>query len=343
MIEKTEFTEETIKEEVAKNYGLEVKSVEKVNRGSANIFKLCINDKFYILKEFQSKHKEKSILKEINVITFLKNKNLIVPKYIQCLNGEFYFKYNDRIVIMQEFIDGEVKEKNTGTKKQLLDSAKYLGMIVSALEDYPYDDILGCDINRYGNAESFKKSIRIYQELIKKAKEDQVHGGSIIKDLNDKIDMLNKLIEENTFRDVSNVSVKKTHGDYSVMQFIYDGDEIKAIIDFVNAGELPIAWEIIRSYSYIDKDCTDDNFNIPNLVDYTKEYMKYAKLNKYDLKYMPYIYLDQMLNSAFGYKQYLNDGNQELLRFGKERTNMCRYLMKNAELISKKLLEIEND
>lgn len=342
MIEKTEFTEETIKEEVAKNYGLEATNIEKINRGSANIFKLLIDGKYYILKEFQSKHKEKNILKEINVINFLKEKNLIVPKYIQCLNGDFYFKYNDKIVIMQEFIDGEIKEKNTGTKEQILDSAKYLGMIVSALEDYPYDDMWGCDINRYGNAESFKRSIKTYQELIEKAKEDKLHGESIIKDLNDKIDILNKLIEENTFRDVSNVSVKKTHGDYSVMQFIYDGDEIKAIIDFVNAGEMPIVWEIIRSYSYIDKDCTDDNFNIPNLVDYTREYMKYAPLNEYDLKYMPYIYLDQMLNSAFGYKQYLNDGNEELLKFGMERTNMCRYLMNNAELISEKLLEIKN-
>lgn len=341
MIEKTEFTDETIKESVKTNYGLDVQNIEKLNRGSANIFKLKIDNKFYILKEFQSKHQEKNILKEINVINFLKNKNLIVPKYVQCSNGEYYFKYNGKIVIMQEFIEGEIKAKNTGTKKELLDSAKYLGMIVTALEEYPYDDMWGCDINKYGNTKNFQKSIQMYKEIINKAKSDKKYGNVIIKDLNDKIDMLNKLIEENNFRDISHVSVKKTHGDYSVMQFIYDGDNIKAIIDFVNAGELPIVWEIIRSYSYIDKDSVDGNFNIPNLIEYTKEYMKYAKLNKYDLKYMPYIYLNQLLNSAFGYKQYLNNGNEELLHFGQERTNMCRYLMKNAKTISEKLLEIE--
>ena len=69
--------------------------------------------------------------------------------------------------------------------------------------------------------------------------------------------------------------------------------------------------------------------------------MKYSPLNKYDLKYMPYVYLVQILNSTYGYKQYLNDGNLELLKFGKERTNICRYLMKNSKVISEKLSEIE--
>ena len=41
------------------------------------------------------------------------------------------------------------------------------------------------------------------------------------------------------------------------------------------------------------------------------------------------------------YKQYLNDGNLELLKFGEERTNICRYLMENSKIISEKLLEIE--
>ena len=340
MLEKTEFTEDTIVEEVKKNYGLNVTEIEKLDRGSANIFKLKANNKFYILKEFQSKHQEKSIMKEINVINFLKQKELIVPTYIQCLNKEYYFRYNDKIVIMQEYIEGETKEKNTGDKKQLLDSAKYLGMIATALEDYPYDDMFKCNMNKYASDEVLQKNIDLNRELIEKAKNDEHYGKEIIKDLTDKIDMLEQLLEDGTFKDISNVTVKKTHGDYSVMQFIYDGDEIKAIIDFVNAAELPITWEIIRSYSYIDKECVNGSFNIDNLVEYTKEYMKYSSLNKYDLKYMPYIYLAQLLNSTFGYVQYLYTGNLSLLQFGIERTNTCRYLINNYKQISEELQKL---
>ena len=152
--------------------------------------------------------------------------------------------------------------------------------------------------------------------------------------------MLNEFLLKNDFSGAENVSIKKTHGDYTIRQFIYEGNEIKAIIDFVNAAELPIIWEIIRSYSYIDKECIDGNFNIDNLVEYTKEYMKYSSLNKYDLKYMPYIYLAQMLNSTFGYAQYLDNGNLDLLEFGMERTNICRYLMMNYKQISEKLQDL---
>ena len=48
----------------------------------------------------------------------------------------------------------------------------------------------------------------------------------------------------------------------------YCTEAMKAIIDFVNAAELPITWEIIRSYSYIDKECINGSFNIDNLVEY---------------------------------------------------------------------------
>ena len=89
----------------------------------------------------------------------------------------------------------------------------------------------------------------------------------------------------------------------------------------------------------MDKECKNGTFNIDNLVLYIKEFMKYSSLTKEDLKYLPYIYLIQLLSSTYGYKQYLQTGNLNMLEFGKERTNICRYLIKNKEIISKKLLK----
>ena len=90
----------------------------------------------------------------------------------------------------------------------------------------------------------------------------------------------------------------------------------------------------------MDKECKNGEFNIDNLILYIKEYLKYSKLTKEDLKYLPYIYLIQLLSSTYGYKQYLQTNNLAMLEFGKERTNICRYLMKNKEIISKRLSEI---
>ena len=43
-----------------------------------------------------------------------------------------------------------------------------------------------------------------------------------------------------------------THGDYSIQQLIYNKERI-AVLDFETAKKMPIVWEIMRSYSYIDK------------------------------------------------------------------------------------------
>ena len=64
------------------------------------------------------------------------------------------------------------------------------------------------------------------------------------------------------------------------------------------------------------------------------------KLNEYDLKYMSYIYLIQLLGSTYGYKEYINNNeNIELLEFEYFRANICKYLFNNAENISNRLLK----
>ena len=55
---------------------------------------------------------------------------------------------------------------------------------------------------------------------------------------------------------------------------------------------------------------------------------------------MSYIYLIQLLSSTYGYKEYINNNeNIELLEFAYFRTDMCKYLFKNAENISNRLIK----
>ena len=111
------------------------------------------------------------------------------------------------------------------------------------------------------------------------------------------------------------------------------------VIDLATAMELPIVYEIIRSYAGTDKKYKDGKIDIDNLILYIKEFLKYASLNKYDLKYMTYIYMHKLASSSYGYKQYINNGNLELLRFGKWRTKICKYLFDNYEYIGQRLEE----
>ncbi len=336
MIEKSVFNNKTIKEVVKQKYNLIIKNVRKLDRGSANIYSL--NNDEYILKEFQSKYTQTEIEKEIKIINHLRDDGINVPEYIRTINNEYSFVYNGKVVIMQKFIEGYTLENNTGNYEQMIESATNLGKIIKSLKTLPFE-LPGNDISSWYSIDTFNESIEKHEKLLSLAKEQ--NNKKIISDLKSKIKMLINVRDNYDFKDMKKVTCLNTHGDYSLLQFIYKNGKINAIIDFASSCKMPIIWEVIRSYSYIDKKAKGGKININNLIDYVKEFNKYIELNKYDIKYMPYLYLVQLLSSTFGYKQYLNDSNKtSLLEFAYFRTNLCKYLYKNANIISE-LLEKE--
>lgn len=321
-----------IKDIVKEKYNIDIKRVKKVNRGTANIYKVDTNDDSYILKEFQLKYKKEDIDKEINVINHLFNDGIKVPEYIKLTNGDLSFIYNDHIIIMQKFIVGYTLEKNKCDLEQTIESAKYLGIIVKSLSNYKHVYSLKSD-NWFDY--EFDSSIEKYNKMILNVPES-IYKDKIIKDIHLKIDIMRRL-KSIDFNDLDKTTIKYSHGDYSVMQFIYFDGKINSVIDFVSATDLPIVWEIIRSYSYIYFKNKNGKFDVDGFILYVKEYLKYSNLNKFDFKYMPYIYLIQLLKSSFGYKQYIEDDDLNLLKFGFYRTKVCNSLFNNLEEIANRL------
>lgn len=335
MIEETIFTNEKIIEVVKNIYNIDVYQVEKLNRGSANLYSLNANK--YIFKEFQTKYTKEEIDKEIIIINHLKEDNIPVPEYVKTISGEYSFVYENRIVIMQKFIDGYTMESNTGNYDQILESAEYLGKIIKSLETLKIE-LPSNDVSSWYSKETINESIEKQQKLLQKVSADTYP--QIYRDLTDKIFMLKYVRDNLDFSDMSKLTVMNTHGDYSVLQFIYEDGKINAIIDFVSACRMPIVWEIIRSYSYIDPKAKEGKIDIDNLVQYVKTFTNYVKLNEYDFKFMSYLYLVQLLASTFGYKQYIADNSKtSLLDFAFFRTRLCKYLFENAEKITKTLME----
>lgn len=336
MIEETVFTNETIVKIIKEIYGIDIFEIEKINRGSANVYSL--NKNKYILKEFQSKYSEEEIKKEIAVINHLNKFNMNVPKYIETLSGEYSFIYNEKVVIMQKYIEGYTVESNTGNYNQLMESARELGKIIRCLEtldvELPYNDV-----SSWYKISKFDKSIEKYNCLLSKVEGE--YFGKIKKDLEEKISMIEYVKDNLNFEEMGKLTYKNTHGDYNALQFIYKEGKIEAIIDFVSACKMPIVWEIIRSYSYIDEKAKNGKIDINNLTDYVKEFVKYVDLNEYDIKYMSYLYLIQILNSDYGYKQYIEDNRKiELLNFGFFRTELCRCLFEKSGEIAEKIGKI---
>ena len=337
MIEETVFkNEKEIIKFVKETYGLDINNVERINRGSANIYSL--NNNTYVLKEFQSKYTFDEIEKEITIINHLKNDSIPVPTYIKTIDNNYACFYKERVIIIQEYIDGYTLESNEGNLEQTLECADIYGRIVKSLETLSIE-LPSSDIKDWYSTSTFDEAILKHKDLISMLDDSHKTDLKIKKDLEEKLTMLES-IKDKDFSDMEKLTVKNTHGDYNLLQFIYKDGKVKAVIDFVSACKMPIVWELIRSYSYVDSDAKDGEFNLDHFIEYVKTFNNYIKLNKYDLEFMPYIYLIQILTSTYGYKQYIKDHKKlSLLEFGFLRTNICRYLYRNAKVISERLIK----
>ncbi len=324
MIEKRLLNKTKIRKLFRDEYNLNAKNIELVSSGSAEIYKI---DNKYILKLFQSKYNKKEILKEVKVINYLKKKNIPVPTYVKAKKNDYVVKVENRFLIVQYYIDGKTKDKFEATIDEIKECGYLHGLIVKSL--LGYKDIQKDKMDWYNKKENIAK----LKKIIK------MGNNKLIKeDLNKKISMIENLNYD--FKDIDKITFYTSHGDFSYLQFIYDNDGVKAIIDFIKVKKLAIVWEIIRSFTYMDKDAKNGIINVDNLVLYVKEFMKLVPLSKTDLEYMPYIYVCQLLRSTYGYKEYYLNKNKEALQFAHFRTNLCEYLYKNAEMISKKLGEL---
>lgn len=340
-LEKTKLTKEKIIDIVTNDYGLlGIIQINYINRGTSNIFQVIVNNKKYILKEFNSERTIEYIEKEINIINFLSTKGILVPKYLQLKNGEYHTNIEDRIIIMQEFVEGEILEDNSAEYDQLIKSAKLLGKLIKALEEYPDlddEDIINQKFSKRYLIDAIEK-IKIEKNKINT---DNKYKEIFIKDYETKIAIAQELANNFDFEIIKKLTIKNTHGDYCNLQLIYNNKKEITVIDFETAKKMPIIWDIMRSYCYIDKEAKDGIINIENLKEYIREVNKYVRLNKYDLKYAADVFLIQLIGSVFGYREYNKDYNQKnLLRFALFRTKICKDLYKNLDKISKELLKI---
>lgn len=175
-----------------------------------------------------------------------------MPEYIKTKKDTFDDEYKEKTIIIQKYIDGYTLESNEGNYEQTIECAEYYGRIVDALKTLLME-LPDSDLSSWYSQENFDVSIKKHEDLLPMLDKNKERDKKIKNDILEKIEMI-KEVRLNDFEQMKNLTVLNTHGDYNVLQFIYKDDKINAAIDFVSACKMPVVWELIRSYSYIDKD-----------------------------------------------------------------------------------------
>ncbi len=340
-LEKSILTESILSDLLLTHYGIFPLSVNKLKLGTANCFQVYDGSKYYFLKEFQSDILEDEVVREAKLLEYLSNAEFPVTRFYKTDHNEFVIKYQNHILCLEEYIEGQTYGYNELPTELLPKVGRMLGKLLQVLKDYSLP---------FGMSEPWLSSISAdsviakYDELIQiaESKADNKNKMQIMDDLQYKKQLAVRCEEYKKY--YNGITYCATHGDFQGCQLIWERDEIKAVIDFSAASCLPVTWEIMRSFVQSSSLCrTTAAIDIAALCDYVREYMRFSPLTKNDMIAMPYVYLFQLAQSRYGYPQYLNSDSEDregLLRFAFWRTQMCREVEKHAKVISEELVKL---
>lgn len=327
-------------------WNIDPKGITEINEGSAKCFVIEAEKEKYFFKIYQGKFDRCTLENEIFVCSYLSKKGFAVSCFLESTNNSYIETFCDSLCTLQKYIVGTTVRKFEVSNEQLLDSVRVLAKLNVALSDLPIKLPIGFDQEWFTewSAESVKKK---YRDLLKKLDVTDEYYNRISEDFKIKHEMIEGF-NPNLF-DFSSLTVENSHGDYNVLQIIFEQDEVKAVIDFASCSKLPVCWEIIRSYTLSSQECRQGNIDIDNFISYVWEYVKIKKLSRSDLELMPYFYLFSLLRSTFGYRSYIekknkgisvNEKDMNALDFAFWRTSMCKWLFDHGDELSIKLRRI---
>ena len=333
-LEKSSLNDEAMRSLLASEYHYHLIESTPLSFGSANCFKIRCEEGVFFLKEYQSRFSQQEVEKEAALVDFLVSKGFPAARFFKTANGNPCTIHDGHLICVQEFIEGKTYLNNL-PRHLLPESAQYLGRMHVLLKDYP----LKKDMDD-GWVQSFspENASKKYDSLLSALEQDSadVHCQRIRDDLLFKKELSSRISDLKPYYD--GITYTSTHGDYTACQLICGEDHIKAVIDFSSAAALPAVWEIMRSYVQ-----STGSFDTADFVQYVANYLEEAPLTKRDLEAMPYVYLFQLAQSSYGYREYLvtkTENREALLDFALWRTDICREIDKKAAEISGALSQL---
>ena len=181
-LEKTVLNEKIILDLLSRHYGISPISAKKLKLGTANCFQIYDGNKYYFLKEFQSSFSENTVVQEAKLLEYLSVAGIPTTRFYKTLNNEFVINYQNHIICLEEYIEGQTYDYDDLPLELLPQVGKMLGRLHQVLKDYP----LPIDMSdKWLASFSAENMIAQYDTLIKiaESKVDDKNKDQIIADL----------------------------------------------------------------------------------------------------------------------------------------------------------------
>lgn len=113
------------------HYGIDFKSLILIRDWIGQIYEITDENNKYIAKVFRKEY-TKQALQSVEVMTYLRYNNFPVPSIIKTQKGSKHFIYNNRIVVLYEYINGESVDKAS----KILTIGGQTGWMRKSMESY---------------------------------------------------------------------------------------------------------------------------------------------------------------------------------------------------------------
>ena len=336
-IETANCNESTIKESLKNYYNIDAQDIYKIEGGFNDCYCVKTTDKKYFLKILDKYTPIEQVVKEDKILHILKKNNINVPNIIKTNTNKLTLSYNNNLLILEDYLEGEVYHNKPLQPTTLLDSAELLGKIHNILKREVPSNKFNNIWNNF-NIKEYEKEINNDLYEIEKLQDDSNY--KFIKEIlnykKENIGLINKY-----FKMFKKLTYCMSQCDYSKRNIICNNNEIVGVIDFSSCEIAPVSWELIRSFFLSTQEYDHDiSFDYELFFKYIDKYLKEFNLNEYDIELMPYLLMYQLLLNDNEIKRYIyEDIEADDINFLKLKYDICRFLKNEAINISKKLTD----
>lgn len=278
-----------VKRFVTENYSIpSILHIFRDTIGSGDNYIIQTVSHSYFLKLFSVNNKKYRIYDEIRVCQFLNATEPITSEFIINNSGTYitYFKntiYGHLQLLFESDSWTQFNVSDENIKKGIL----FLGKIDKTLLNFnlPVNNLF---LNIHQDYELSKKVIG-FQKF------------SCDKDSSQLIDKRKTYLSDIPNLQLSRFTYLTSHADYTPMQLLIRNDDIYKVIDFSHVSTVPIVWEVVRYYSncVLAKD-----FNMNDIYALLDIFSTIIPLSSYDYQNAGYLFALQILQSAYGFKEY---------------------------------------
>lgn len=247
---------------------------------------------------------------EPQLCQFLLQRGVPACEFLQNKEGRYLTEDDTgRLFHVKKYAPGHIFAPHTAPEWLMEASGEMLGRIHAALRDYPaLPEGIGANFFRFMTPENALQSYRRSLETAREKGDKEAEADLLFRM------EIARCLAPYPF-DEQRLTLRNTHGDYTIHQLVCGEDSILSVIDWTCACVHPAVWEVIRSFLLAHPGAAEGAVDTDALQRYLAAYCRHAPLTEYDLSQMLTLFFYQLAVCDYWGQYFSSDApNRHLFR-----------------------------